>query len=174
MSILVIVAVVIAFAWWWLSRARVSPAPVALMQTRIVFPGGVRLADPDGAIARLRMPDEIVIPFPQATLAIDYPLTTPTTVQIAAGIPQGFTRAELIRDICEEYANVYEAEDGTATTKPIPREERAEGAGRNRTDGVYGIWGYDLEDLVLTAVRWTRHPDGTVAIELHVETPAAS
>ena len=48
-------------------------------------------------------------------------------------------------------------------------EERGEQRGRNRTDGAYGIWGYDLQDLVLTAVRWTRRPDGKVTIDLHVE-----
>ena len=33
----------------------------------------------------------------------------------------------------------------------------------------YGIWGHDLQDLVVTAARWTRQSDGTVQIELHVE-----
>ena len=40
---------------------------------------------------------------------------------------------------------------------------------RNRTDGVYGIWGHDLDDLVLTAIRWTRGANGDVTIELNVQ-----
>src|SRR5512144_2571050 len=81
----------------------------------------------------------------------------------------GFTRGELVRAICEEYANVYETEEATALLKPVPREERADRPERNRTDGVYGIWGHDLDELVLTSLRWTRGTDGVVAIELHVE-----
>jgi len=168
---LIAVVIVVAALWWWLSRVRVSsvPAPVAMLPQRIAFPGGVPLHDPDGAIARLEKPDELVIPFEHAVLVIDYPLSTPTTVSIAAPLALGFTRAALIKTICDEYAHVYDAEEGTAATKPIPIEERGTLRNRNRTDGAYGIWGHDLQDLVLTSARWTREADGTVRIELHVE-----
>src|SRR4030095_1853750 len=86
-----------------------------------------------------------------------------------AAIPQGFTRGELVRAICDEYAHVYDAEEGTAHTKPVPPEERGERAERNSTDGAYGIWGHDLEDLVLTSARWVRQSNDNVRIELHVE-----
>ncbi|HEV7557423.1 MAG TPA: hypothetical protein VGO00_18275, partial [Kofleriaceae bacterium] len=105
----------------------------------------------------------------QAVLVIDYPLSNPATIPITAPLPLGFTRAALITTICEEYAGIYEAEEGTANTKTIPIEERGLQIARNRTDGAYGIWGHDLEDLVVTAARWTREPDGTVKIELNVE-----
>lgn len=160
--------VALAAAWWWLSRARVSPKRVQMMTQRIGFPGGLRLHEAELALAKLDEPEQIVIPYERATLVIDYPLTTPATVQIHAPIPGGFTRAELVRTICEEYANVYDAEEGTAATSTVPRDERL-GKGRNRTDGAYGIWGYDLQDLVLTAVRWTRTADGAIVIDLHVE-----
>jgi len=113
--------------------------------------------------AQLDKPDEIVIPFEHAVLVIDYPLSTPATIPISAPLPIGFTRAALVKTICEEYGHVYDAEEGTAATKTIPREERGELRNRNRTDGAYGIWGHDLQDLVLTAARWTRRTDGTVA-----------
>lgn len=162
------VALAIAVAWWWLSRVDVSPPPVAMMPTRIAFPGGgIRLDSPD--ITLLQKPDEIVIPFEHAVLVIDWPLTNPARIAITAPIVQGFTRRELVKAICEEYSNVYEAEEGTAATKSTLPAERAEGEKRNRTDGVYGIWGHDLGELRLTAVRWTRLPQGTVEIELHVE-----
>jgi hypothetical protein len=140
------------------------------MALRIAFPGGIRLGDPDRALTGLAKPDEIVIPFDRANLLIVYPLTVPATVPIQAALSWGFTRGELVRAICEEYANVYEAEEATAAATPtVPRAERAERPERNRTDGVYGIWGHDLDELVLTSLRWTRGPDGVVAIELHVE-----
>lgn len=170
MSFLVLVALAIGVAWWWLSRVDVSPPPVAVMPTRIAFPdGGIRLADPDGSIAQLQKPDEIVIPFEHAVVVIDWPLTNPARIAITAPLAQGFTRRELVKAVCEEYANVYEAEEGTAHTKPTLPAERAPGEHRNRTDGVYGIWGHDLGELRLTALRWTRLPQGVVEIELHVE-----
>ena len=168
-SFLVFVAIAIAFAWWWISRIPVSVAPVAMMPTRIAFPGGLHLDNADKSIALLQKPDEIVIPFEHAILVIDWPLTNPARIAITAPIVQGFTRRELVKAICEEYSNVYEAEEGTAHTKSVPLSDRASGEKRNRTDGVYGIWGHDLADLRLTAVRWTRRPEGTVEIELHVE-----
>lgn len=163
------IALAIAIAWWWISRVPVTPPQVAMMALRIAFPGGVRLDDPARAVAGLAKPDEIVIPFAHANLQIVYPLTVAATVPITADIPYGFTRGELVRTICEEYANIYEAEEATAATKPVPREERTDRPERNRTDGVYGLWGYDLDDLVLTSLRWTRGIDNTITIELHVE-----
>ena len=168
---LIAVVVAVAVVWWWLAKQRVTaaPPPVAMMVQRIAFPGGIHLHDPGPALARLDQPDEIVIPFAHAILVIDYPLSNPATMSIDAPLPIGFTRAALIKAICDEYAHVYDAEEGTAATKTIPVEERGTLRNRNRTDGAYGIWGHDLEDLVLTAARWSRQPNGTVQIELHVE-----
>lgn len=159
----------IAIAWYWMSRVPVAPPQVVAMATRIAFPGGIQLKDPTGAIAGLHDPDEIVIPHEHAVLVIDYPLSTPATIEITAPIHHGFTRAELVKTVCEEYANVYEAEEATAHVKPLALEERT-GASRrrNRTDGLYGIWGHDLDDLVLTSIRWTRNTRGVITVELHV------
>jgi hypothetical protein len=170
---LLVVAVVlgVGLVFLWSARMRVTakPAPVAMVMQRIAFPGGVNLHDPQSALVRAERPDEIVIPFEQAVLVIDYPLSHPTTVPITAPLPLGFTRAALIQTICEEYAQIYEAEEGTANTKTIPIEERGAQPARNRTDGAYGIWGHDLQDLVLTAAHWTREPDGTVKIQLYIQ-----
>ena len=172
---LLVVVLIVAGTWWWLSRVRVtSRPPVAMMVQRIAFPGGIRVADADRAIARLDRPDEIVIPFEHAVLVIDYPLSTAATIPISAPLQIGFTRGALVKLICEEYGHVYDAEEGTAATKTIPLDERGDRRSRNRTDGAYGIWGHDLGDLVLTAARWTRQPTGTVRIELHVEARAPS
>ena len=171
---LIIVLLGVAAFWWWLSRTPVTapPSPIPMIPQRIAFPGGIRIHDPGAALATIDKPDEIVIPFEHAVLVIDYPLTTPAAIAIEAPLPIGFTRSALIKAICDEYAHVYDAEEGTAATKPTPIEDRAAGRGRNRTDGAYGIWGHDLQDLVLTAARWIRQADGTVQIELHVESPA--
>jgi len=168
-----IVAVIlgVVLVLWWLQRARVTTksSPVAMMPQRVAFDGGVRPAEGDTALVRLDKPDELVIPFEHAILVIDYPLTSPASIPISAPLPIGFTRAALVRAICDEYMHVYAAEEGTAAIKPKPRDERRDNEKRNRTDGAYGIWGHDLEDLVVTAARWTREADGTIKIELNVE-----
>jgi hypothetical protein len=169
MEYVALVAIALAISWWWISRAKVTTHPVALMTTRIVFPGGIHLKDHEKSITHLRNPEEIVIPFDHATLVIDYPLTTPASISLDAPIHEGFTRVELIKQIHESYVHVYEAEEETAMLKTVPPAERKTTLNRNRTDGVYGIWGHDLTDLVVTAARWTRKTDGSVTIELHVE-----
>jgi len=171
LATIVAVIIVIATLWWWLARAKVTTAhaPVAMMVQRIAFPGGIRVSDPEHAVTALDKPDEIVIPFEHAVLVIDYPLSTPASIPISSSLPLGFTRGALVKVICEEYGHVYDAEEGTAATKTIPVDERGARRARNRTDGAYGIWGHDLDDLVLTAARWARQANGMVQIELHVE-----
>jgi hypothetical protein len=169
MEYIALIAIGIAIAWWMISRARVTTHPTAMMVTRIVFPGGIHLNDHDKSLVNLRNPEEIVIPFEHAELVIDYPLTTPAKIELDSPIHVGFTRAELIKQVVEAYQHVYDAEEETAMTKTIPLEERGGRQNRNRTDGVYGIWGHDLKDLVITAARWSRKHNGVVSIELHVE-----
>ncbi|MDB4958971.1 MAG: hypothetical protein JWO36_6540 [Myxococcales bacterium] len=167
--IAVVLGVGLVFLWSAKTRVTAPPPPVAMVMQRIAFPGGVQVHDPQSALVRVERPDEIVIPFEQAVLVIDYPLSHPASIPITAPLPLGFTRASLIQTICEEYAQIYEAEEGTANTKTIPIEERGPRPARNRTDGAYGIWGHDLQDLVLTAAHWTREADGTVKIQLHIQ-----
>jgi len=168
LAAIVVLGVVVVL--WWLSRTKVTPksAPVAMMPQRVTFDEGSRPADGDHALVRLDKPDELVIPFEHAILIIDYPLTSPAKVPISAPLSIGFTRAALVRAICDEYMHVYAAEEGTSAIQPKPRDERADTERRGRTDGAYGIWGHDLEDLVVTAARWTREADGTIKIELSV------
>ena len=165
---LLVLALVIGFAWWLSRRLKITHPPVALMTTRIGFPPDLRIADPKAAIAMLELRDEIVIPFPRATLVIEFPLTHPASVAIAAALPQGFTRGELVQTICDEYAHVYAAEEGTASSD-VDVEERAGRRERPRSDGAYGIWGHALEDLVLRSARWVKQSNGDVRVELHVD-----
>ena len=165
-----LIAIAIAAAWWLIAKIRVTRPAMAMMTTRIAFPdGGVRIHDVGGALAKLSNPEEIVVPFEHAVLVITYPLSTPASIAIDAVFPIGFTRSELVKTVCEEYANVYEAEEATAMQKTVPVAERTNGLHRNRTDGVYGIWGHDLDKLVMRAARWTRNSDGTVTIDLHID-----
>jgi len=157
----------IAFAWWF-SRRKITHTPVALMITRIGFPPNMRVSDPERALAMVELQDEIVIPYQHATLVIDFPLTHPAHIGVTSALPQGFTRGELVRMICDEYAHVYAAEEGTSLQEATI-ENRGERRERKRTDGAYGIWGHALEDLVLASARWVKQSNGDVRIELHVD-----
>jgi hypothetical protein len=167
-----------AAVWWWTSNVPVTVPRVEEVAARIEFSVPIRLDDSKKAVASLDRPDEVVIPHQYANLVLTFPLSTPATLAITAPIPYGFTRAELVRAICEEYDNVYDIEEATAQTKTLAPAFR-EGIGRNRTDGLYGIWGHDLAELVVTAVHWSRSADARVTIRPHViaqpkpELPAA-
>lgn len=154
--------------FWWMSTQPVTVPRVEEVTARIPFPRPLRIDSPDHAVAQLDRPDEVVIPHQYANLVLTFPLSTPATLAIAAPIPYGFTRAELVRAICHEYETVYDIEEATAHIKPLPPELRDK-VGRNRTDGLYGIWGHDLGELVVTAVHWTRASDSRVTIRPHVE-----
>ena len=164
---LLAVLAAIAFVWWLSHRIEVAHEPVSLMVTRIAFPPDMRVHDPANALAMIELRDEIVIPFAKATLVIDFPLTHPAHIAITSALPQGFTRGELVRTICEEYHHVYAAEEGTAPEEPTI-EERGQRRERSRTEGAYGIWGHSLEDLVVSSARWVKQSNGDVRIELHV------
>lgn len=160
----------LAIVWWWVQRTRITPEPIAMVAQRLHFShGGVKIADVETSLVNLRNPEEIAVPFDTAVLVIDFPLTQPARISISAALAVGFTRQELVRAVCEEYANIYEAEEDTATTKTIPREQRTTLKNRNRTDGAYGIYGHDLDDLTLTSLRWDRDESGAIRIELYVE-----
>jgi hypothetical protein len=166
---LLLVVLGIGIVWWLSRRIEVAHPPVALMVTRIGFPANLRVSDPEAALAMLELRDEIVIPFAKATLVIEFPLTHPAQIAINAALPQGFTRGELVRTICDEYAHIYAAEEGTTLNTEASIEERGPRLERNRTDGAYGIWGHRLDDLVLRSARWVKHSNGDVRIELHVD-----
>jgi hypothetical protein len=169
---LVLMLVLVGLAWLWIASIRITAEPITMLATRLQFPPGLKLDDAAKAILMLDKPEEIVLPFATASLVIDFPLTTPAKIPISSALLQGFTRGELVKIVCDEYANVYEAEEGTAATKTIPLDERGDFRNRNRTDGVYGIWGHDLDELELAALRWTRQSDGKILIELTVTTAA--
>jgi hypothetical protein len=165
---LIALVLVLGFVWWFSRRVNAAHPPVALMVTRIQLPPDLRIADPQAALAKLQLRDEIVIPFASATLVIEFPLTHPAQVAIAAALPQGFTRGEIVQTICDEYAHVYAAEEGTSSGD-VSVEDRAHGPERARSDGAYGIWGHPLEHLVLRSVRWIKQSNGEVRVEPYVD-----
>jgi hypothetical protein len=89
---------------------------------------------------------EVVLPRNETyKLVISYPLSTPAQFSIKTG-KSGMTRGELAKKVCDLYGKVYELEDASTTTKAdlIPGM-----LNRNVTNGMFGIWGHGIGDLML-------------------------
>ena len=128
----------------------------------------ISIDNPDKEIDRLIDKDQIIIPYQNVTLVIDYPLNNPTSTDIVTS-GTGFSRRNLISQISRVYREIYAEEEKTATTKTIPMEKRKGMINRNTTDGTFGIWGHDLTDLVLSSVEVYRSPGGRILLNLIVE-----
>lgn len=114
-------------------------------------------------------PDQIVLKETSATLLIDYPLNNPARIELKSAKPEGFTRAEILRAICDNYKQIYIEEEASAKTKTVPMEERKGLSNRNTTDGKYGIWGHDIDDLVLSDIEVYEQDGGKMLIVPLVE-----
>jgi archaellum component FlaG (FlaF/FlaG flagellin family) len=129
----------------------------------------ISIKNPESEIKNLIGKDEIVIDNDNATLIIDYPLNKPIEIKIKSANSNGFTRKELVQKISIEYNRIYKEEEESAETKTIPIEERKGLINRNQTDGKYGIWGHDIDDLDLSAVILRKTDKGELKLELIVE-----
>jgi hypothetical protein len=91
-------------------------------------------------------PKEIVLPPEQEyTLVIDYPTSYPYRTKLKTG-KKGMTRIQLANKICQHYRKMYAEEDDTSGGKTgyIPGTFN-----RDHSGGKYGIWGHNIEDLIL-------------------------
>ena len=107
-----------------------------------------------------------VISISEASLVIDYPVRKPVNFKITS--MNGFTKGELLRKIGQIYRKMYEDEEVSSTVKTIPMAKRKGLINRNTTDGVYGIWGHDIDDLVLSSATISCK-NGKCIIELGIE-----
>jgi len=105
----------------------------------------VNITDYERDVLKQRQPNEIVIPMQKIEVEFDYPLNNPATFTFEADTDKGFTRAHLIRRVCQTYHQIYQEEEAE-----VGNPGHVEGMWNRKTsDGKYGIWGHDLSDLVL-------------------------
>jgi hypothetical protein len=111
--------------------------------------------------------DRVLLRAPTATLIITYPLHNPATFEVAPdSLGNAYTLRGLVHAIAARYAAVYKEEAATATSMPgkSPGLEN-----RGESNGKYGIWGHELEDLVLEHITIRRDVvSDRVLTELHV------
>jgi len=127
----------------------------------------ISIKDASEELPKLIGRDEVVLTEKEAVLIIDYPLNNPTEIIIKAKDSKGFTRGELAGIVSTEYHRIYAEEEESAKTKTMPMEQRPI-MNRNETDGKYGIWGHDIDDLDLSSIIVHRE-GGKVKLELMVE-----
>lgn len=128
----------------------------------------ISIKDPEKSFENLVNKEEIVLKASKAILMIDYPLNKPVEIEIKSKGKDGFSRIELVRLISQEYNRIYDEEEASAEVKTVPLEEREGLINRNETDGKYGVWGHDIEDLDLSRII-VHHNNGIPKLELYIE-----
>lgn len=129
----------------------------------------VNLAQPEKDLKQMRNAQEVVFTGTNLIVVLDYPLRKEANFPISASSPRGFTRSELARKVADLYKRVYEEEEQTSIIAVIPLEQRKRLLNRNETNGKYGIWGHDLNDLVLHTIEISRKANGTVLAYLGID-----
>jgi len=127
----------------------------------------ISIANPEKDLPQLQNPQEIVITQHTVTIIIDYPLTNEYKFNLSSDT--GFTRVHLLNEINKAYRKIYAEEEASATIKTIPLEKRKTLINRNDTNGKYGIWGHDIEDLMLTRIEVYETPDKKLILALITE-----
>jgi len=87
-----------------------------------------------------------------------YPLDKPV---IAEFTQAEWTVQKFIDAVCAHYQQIYREESAT-TKNPVARAWPL--VNRNQTTGKYGIWGHDIEDLVL--IGFSKGSDGVFDLVL--------
>ena len=129
----------------------------------------ISIKNPELEIENLIGKDDIVINNNIVTLIIDYPLDKPVEINIKSKLNNGFKKRELVEIVSREYNRIYKEEEESTKVKTIPLEEREGLINRNQTDGKYGIWGHDIDDLDLSGIITRKTKDGEIRLELIVE-----
>ena len=127
----------------------------------------VSIAFSQSEINNLIEADEIVISDSEVEIYIDYPLNNPFKFKLKSDF--GFSRKQLILAISKKYKAIYEEEENTAKVKTVPLNQRKGIINRNETDGKYGIWGHDLEDLDLSTIEVYRNKENKLELVLGIE-----
>lgn len=105
--------------------------------------------------------DEAVLEASEATLVLSYPMEMAAKRLIRPSNGKAFTRGELVKLIDETYREIYRLEAGSQSSPTPPVDERVGLVNRPRSDGSFGIWGHDLDDLGIERI-------GVYVIDGHV------
>jgi hypothetical protein len=98
---------------------------------------------------------EVLVPDNEMILVqFDYPLENAVRVRFQGPL----TKDQVHTKIMETYARIYKEEEETSDIAVVPLDQRVGLINRNTTNGKYGIWGHDLDELYVR--RMYRDIDG--------------
>jgi len=103
-------------------------------------------------LSRLIDAGHTVLDAAEATLVLSYPLEIMATRLIRPVDGKSFTRGELVMLIDETYREVYRLEANSQSSPTPPVQERGCLLNRPESDGTFGIWGHDLDDLGIETI----------------------
>jgi len=119
---------------------------------KVVKNSYVAIANFDKNNHDLYKPNETVIFNTKYTMEISYPLTHPATFTFNSA--RGFSRLDVINNIVESYHAVYKKEEASMNTVIEPINKRTGLVNRQSSNGAYGIWGHDIDDLVIEGMQY--------------------
>jgi hypothetical protein len=125
------------------------------------------LENPESDLPDLDKRDDIIIPYKQVKIIIDYPLIN--QYEFILKSDNGFSRGQLLTEISNHYYSLYEEEERTATIKTIPIDKRTTMYNRNETNGKYGIWGHDIADLDISSISVYKTKTGEIILIPFIE-----
>jgi len=115
--------------------------------------GWINLREMPDGLSRLIDADEIVVVAASARLVLSYPLDVSAVRVIAPGDGRTFMRRELVQLIDETYREVYAKETATQSEPTPAIADRGLLLNRPASDGTFGIWGHDLDDLAIEGIN---------------------
>jgi hypothetical protein len=117
----------------------------------------LNLSDVQENLSRLIEADDVVLRATKATLVLSYPLEVAAIRLIRPPNGKSFTRRELVILIDETYREVYRLESNSQSSPTPPIHERVGLENRPSSDGIFRIWGHDLDDLSIQRIRVYRN-----------------
>lgn len=70
-----------------------------------------------------------------------------------------WTVKDFVEAVYNGYQYIYNLEEETTTVEVVPLASRRKLLNRNETNGVFGVWGHDLDDLFLEGVNYNHETD---------------
>jgi hypothetical protein len=113
--------------------------------------------------------DEVIMDAKSFEVILDYPLDHPVQISVTDLPSSGLTPALICSVIKEAYQEIYRIENG-GVEQPISQEISGGRILLNRpkSDGIFGIWGHGIGDLIIERIEMRAKDDGHALIAIGV------
>jgi len=113
--------------------------------------------------------DDVICDTRSFDLLLYYPLGNPVCLRVEDIAPGAFTPKMLCEIVRDAYIEIYRLEENGAD---IPTSQDMPGSGillnRPSTDGMFGIFGHGISDLVIEVITVVRESDVNVIVDLGI------